>query len=197
MEKERQITISKTLSWILRHGLIKLKLDVDTAGFIKMDDLLKLSQAKDMSFDIIKKIVNENEKKRFELKEQNGIYMIRAVQGHSKKMENLIDVNVLLKKINEPLAICVHGTDKQSWKFIEIEGLKVMNRMQIHFASKLHSDEKVISGMRRNCAVKIYINMKKAMTDGIVFYMSSNEVILSNGLNGVMAPKYFEKVEIS
>jgi RNA:NAD 2'-phosphotransferase (TPT1/KptA family) len=31
--------------------------------FDKMDDLLKLLQAKDMSFDIIKKIVNENEKK--------------------------------------------------------------------------------------------------------------------------------------
>jgi 2'-phosphotransferase len=135
-------------------------------------------------------------KKRFELKEQNGIYMIRAVQGHSKKMENIIDVNVLLKKINDPLSICVHGTDKKSWKFIEIEGLKVMNRMQIHFASKLHSDEKVISGMRNNCTVKIYINMKNAMMDGMIFYMSSNEVILTNGFNGIVDPKYFEKVKI-
>jgi 2'-phosphotransferase len=50
------------------------------------------------------------------------------------------------------------------------------------------------SGARSNTNVFIEIDMGLAMTDGIVFYLSSNGVILSDGVNGVIEPKYFKNI---
>ncbi|KNC99511.1 tRNA 2'-phosphotransferase [Spizellomyces punctatus DAOM BR117] len=51
------------------------------------------------------------------------------------------------------------------------------------------------SGMRSTCDVFIYIDMAKALADGIPFLRSANNVILSAGKNGVIGPEYFLKVE--
>lgn len=77
----------------------------------------------------------------------------------------------------------------QAWKEIKNSGLNRMKRNHIHFAAGYKKD--VISGMRGNCDVFIEIDMGKAMNDGIVFYMSENEVILTSGLDGVLPIKYF------
>lgn len=36
--------------------------------------------------------------------------------------------------------------------------------------------------------------MEAAIKDGIEFYLSSNNVILTEGVNGLLATKYFKKV---
>jgi 2'-phosphotransferase len=51
------------------------------------------------------------------------------------------------------------------------------------------SDGQVISGMRGSCNLYIEIDMAKAMADGIKFYLSKNNVILSDGIAGT-----FDKV---
>lgn len=55
-------------------------------------------------------------------------------------------------------------------------------------------EEGVISGMRQSCDIYISIDMIEAMKDGINFYISSNNVILTEGINGVLPPKYFKSV---
>lgn len=70
-----------------------------------------------------------------------------------------------------------------------------MNRNHIHFAKGLPADGSVISGMRTNCQVYIYINLELALAEGIKFYRSANEVLLSPGNEkGIILPKYFLKV---
>eukprot|EP00897_Mesotaenium_endlicherianum_P002681 jgi/Mesen1/2440/ME000157S01577 len=49
-------------------------------------------------------------------------------------------------------------------------------------------------GMRSSCEVVIYLDLAKAIRDGIVFYTSTNNVVLTEGVNGIVAPAYFSKV---
>lgn len=48
--------------------------------------------------------------------------------------------------------------------------------------------------MRGSCDIIIEIDMMQAIKDGIEFYISDNSVILTEGINGVLPPKYFRKV---
>lgn len=195
-KKYDPVKISKAMSYILRHGAQKLGITMDSEARILVSDLLMQSNFAEVTLEQIKDIVESNDKKRFELDTINGNLMIRAVQGHSKEFDNIIDEEKLLEEITEPLEKCIHGTDKSSWTFIQKEGLKPISRMHIHFAISETDDDKVISGMRQDKKVLIYVNMKKAMDDGIKFYMSKNKVILSKGKNGIMEPKYFENIII-
>ncbi len=69
-----------------------------------------------------------------------------------------------------------------------------MARNHIHFAPGMPKEEGVISGMRGTCDIHIEIDMEGAIKDGVKFYISSNNVILTEGIDGVLSPKYFKKV---
>jgi 2'-phosphotransferase len=70
-----------------------------------------------------------------------------------------------------------------------------MKRNHIHFAKGLPGDSGVISGMRQNAEVRIYIDVAKAMNAGYEFFESSNGVILCPGdENGTLPSKFFNKV---
>ena len=92
---------------------------------------------------------------------------------------------------------CVHGTYAQNWNNISANGLiagglgEKGRRNHIHFAPHDYTDKRVISGMRAGCEIAIYIDLGKAMIAGIPFFMSKNEVILTEGEGGVLSSKYF------
>jgi 2'-phosphotransferase len=69
-----------------------------------------------------------------------------------------------------------------------------MTRNHIHFAPGFPKEEGVISGFRGSCDVIIQIDMASAMKEGIEFFISSNNVILTEGIDGVLPPKFFLKV---
>eukprot|EP01055_Gregarina_sp_Pseudo9_P000234 Gregarina_sp_Pseudo_9__233@NODE_114_length_4196_cov_16_128699_g106_i0_p2_GENE_NODE_114_length_4196_cov_16_128699_g106_i0NODE_114_length_4196_cov_16_128699_g106_i0_p2_ORF_typecomplete_len316_score78_83PTS_2RNA/PF01885_16/1_5e58Pap_E4/PF02711_14/0_048Pap_E4/PF02711_14/6_6e03_NODE_114_length_4196_cov_16_128699_g106_i03111258 len=117
---------------------------------------------------------------------------IRALQGHSI---NIIDKSSLYVKVVKPSQIptCVHGTYWEVWDRILQEGLLRMSRLHIHFARGLPGDPSVLSGIRQNAQVAIYINVPLAMADNIEFWTSHNGVILSEGINGAIPCRYFLK----
>lgn len=69
-----------------------------------------------------------------------------------------------------------------------------MGRNHVHFAIGYPGDNQVISGMRKTCHIFIEVDIDRAMKDGIKFYISKNNVVLSSGFNGVIPPIYFSKV---
>ncbi|KAM6575626.1 hypothetical protein CsatA_023953 [Cannabis sativa] len=91
--------------------------------------------------------------------------------------------------------VCVHGTYRKNLESILQSGLNRMKRLHIHFSRGLPTEGKVISGMRRNVEVLIYLDVKKALKEGMKLYISDNKVILSEGIDGVIPVKYFEKIE--
>lgn len=98
----------------------------------------------------------------------------------------------------------VHGTYHGAWPLILASGgLRAMRRTQVHFATgptindilpdgrsgapakmpdRSSSKQTVISGMRSDAEILIYIDLKKALQAGCPFYRSENGVILSEGL---------------
>ena len=69
-----------------------------------------------------------------------------------------------------------------------------MKRHHIHIAESEISK----SGRRFDTNVKIYINMGLAISDGIKFYRSANNVILTPGdSKGFLKPKYFSNIVVT
>ncbi|KAE8375628.1 KptA family-domain-containing protein [Aspergillus bertholletiae] len=147
-------------------------------------------------------------------------FLIRATQGHSIKSVNAA---AFLEKLSLDDAAklpdtVVHGTFYAVWPAILASGgLKCMGRNQVHFATgpsvesalaqgaqgakEVTGDhgEKVISGMRRDAQVLVYIDLKKALAAGCPFWRSENGVILSEGMvvegsSGIVPVEFFDVV---
>lgn len=130
--------------------------------------------------------------------------MIRATQGHTLQ-------NVDAASFLEPLTLAdesklpetvVHGTFHGAWPLIlQSGGLRTMGRHHVHFATgpslesvlaaqdttshgkgEAKQENQVISGMRRDAQVLIYLDIKKALAAGCPFWRSENGVILSEGV---------------
>lgn len=90
----------------------------------------------------------------------------------------------------------IHGTYLRNLDAIKSTGLSRMNRNHVHFSYDLPNSKTVISGIRSSAEVFVYIDLAKALSEGLKFYKSANGVILSPGdENGIIEPKYFQKIE--
>nr|XP_026696061.1 uncharacterized protein LOC100186294 isoform X2 [Ciona intestinalis] len=190
-----EFDVSKELVRIVRHGKYNQQIQMDAEGYVFVNDILTCKRFYDQFPGVnelyIEKIVESNDKKRFELKFEEGVgWKIKAAQGHTVKIENRS-----LRPITNPaeFPVVIHGTYWENWEFIKVNGLNRMGRNHIHFAPGLPNE--VVSGMRKSCEVAIYINMTQALKDGFKFFQSSNQVILTEGdEKGRIHPKYFLKV---
>ncbi|KAB0799055.1 hypothetical protein PPYR_06935 [Photinus pyralis] len=186
------VRVSKRLSWLLRHGALNEGLHLSTEGFIPLQQILESKGFESVSISDIERIVLNNDKQRFTLRtSETGILEIKANQGHS------IDVRRLeLTPLTDPKKVqnVIHGTYFQFWKCIKKEGLFRGKRMHIHFSEHLPG-AKNISGIRASAEIFIYVDLAKALSQGLKFYISPNNVILSPGNEqGYVKPDYFMKV---
>ncbi|KAI8997749.1 phosphotransferase KptA/Tpt1 [Pilobolus umbonatus] len=188
---QQSTQLSKLLSYVLRHGAAKEKITIRPDGYVLLTDLLSLPKFKKVTLEQIQYVVDTNDKKRYEMSLVEGEYYIRASQGHSIQS---VQSNSLLTAITDIQTPVIHGTHMNAWNIIREEGLSRMGRNHIHLAAGLPSDTHVISGMRKSSDVFIYIDTDKARKDGILFYLSKNGVILTDGKKGVLSPIYFDKV---
>lgn len=187
--------LSKSLSWLLRHGAENQGLKLSPDGYLPVKDILNLRQFNNYSLNDLTRVVENNDKKRFTSRTNaHGMIEIRANQGHTIKVEDKELLTQLKQPENCPQEV-IHGTYLKNWESIKKEGLSRINRNHIHFAKGLPNDVNVISGIRRNCEVYIYLNVKKALSDGLKLYESENGVILCPGNeNGFITPDYFLKI---
>lgn len=217
----REVQVSKKLSSLLRHNAEKEGLQLLDGGYINLNDVLSNRNLRSLkvTFDEVRQIVQENDKQRFTMIPiKEGIdptssdpknFLIRANQGHSLKVE----AEGLLTPItaaNAPETV-VHGTTHSAWCLIVASGgLKPMGRNHAHFASGLPPGFKsvidegkvdgvaapVISGMRNSSTVLMFLDLKKAMDEGVEFWLSDNGVILSAGnAEGLIPLQFFKRVE--
>ncbi len=82
--------MSKGLSSLLRHGAPQENVKIHAGGFVNIDEILKLAKFKQFTVDDIKKVVEDNNKQRFTLRNnpESGELQICANQGHSFKVQS-------------------------------------------------------------------------------------------------------------
>lgn len=218
----RATQVSKKMSWLLRHGAEEEGLSFLEGGFLNVTDVLSNRKFKSMkvTFAEIQEVVAADEKQRYTMLPKPDVdatsdkpadFLIRANQGHSVKIES----EGLLKMItkDDAPASAVHGTTHAAWSLIVASGgLKPMKRNHVHFASGLPSGFKsvveedsenassaeapVISGMRKSSTILIFLDLVKAMDAGLVFGLSDNGVVLTEGdKNGLVPLEFFKRVE--
>lgn len=199
--KDKIDALGRLLTRILRHMASELNLNMRSDGYVKVNDLLKLNlktfaniPLRSHTIDEIREAVRKDNKQRFSLLEENGELLIRANQGHTITE---VESERLLKAIlsADEIPVCVHGTYRKNLESILESGLKRMKRLHVHFSCGLPMDGEVISGMRRDVNVLIFLDVRKALEEGMKLYISDNKVILTEGFDGIVPVKYFEKIE--
>jgi 2'-phosphotransferase len=169
-------------------------------GYIRVTDLLANARLQGLDLQALQDIVKKDAKKRYDLfydaegsaEPQTGVWWMRANQGHSMKSVQL-ELQPVVSSAD--IAMAVHGTTLQAWKFISTQGLSKMSRNHIHLAQGVAGGN-VLSGMRNSSQIYIYIDVEQAISAGIKFFLSANGVVLTAGdERGFLAPHFFSRVE--
>ncbi|KAG7444479.1 uncharacterized protein BT62DRAFT_981696 [Guyanagaster necrorhizus] len=194
-----EVRVSKTLSYILRHGAQNEGVPMRTDGYVNVTNLLEIPRLKAQSVDLpmLQSIVRADAKQRFDLiceldpTSNESVWWIRANQGHTMKTVKL-ELKPVLSVSDIPSGVAIHGTDIRAWEIISTEGLSKMKRNHIHLAQ----GRDAVSGMRKTSKVIIYIDVQKALDADIKFFLSDNGVVLTEGdERGSLPVRFFSKVE--
>jgi putative RNA 2'-phosphotransferase len=174
MNEHRVVKVSKYLSKHLRHQPERLGLTLDDNGWVEIDLLLRA--AGEHGFHITRTeldhVVATNDKKRFAVRDDDPVRgaLIRASQGHS------VDVDLALPPA-EPPAYLFHGTHPRAVTAIRAEGLRPMNRHDVHLSPDRETATRV--GARRGRPVILAVDAGAMHRAGHVFRVSANGVWLT------------------
>jgi putative RNA 2'-phosphotransferase len=169
MASSDQVRRSKFLAYLLRHQPEALNLDMDRAGWVRVDALLRGVQARDASWtrERLEQIVRQSEKNRFALDASGD--RIRARYGHSVAVDLGYDPAV-------PPDVLFHGTPAASVDAICSEGLRPMSRQQVHLSEEVAAARKV--ARRRGHPVVLRIDAREMHADSFRFYRTESGVWL-------------------
>lgn len=165
MESQSTLLIirGKKLSYLLRHDK---SYAFDKHGWRSVSDLIANH---DFSLEELREIVATNNKQRYEF--SDDMKFIRARQGHS------IKVDVKLAEAVPPEWL-YHGTPKVNLPSILDKGICKMSRNHVHLSDTIETASKV--GARRGKDfVVLSVRAKQMHEDGFVFYLSRNQVWLT------------------
>jgi len=159
MEKRKRIELSKLISYILRHHPEKFGLALDRYGFANLQELVRAisEKKKRVSEQEIRRVVEESEKKRFEIKRDK----IRATYGHTIEVEQV-------SPPVEPPEILFHGTSRRTVETILRDGLQPMKRQYVHLCPTEQEAYRVGRRKDTNPAV-LQIRARDAFGEGIKF----------------------------
>lgn len=175
MDERRTVKVSKYLSKHLRHQPERIGLTLDEGGWVEIETLMAAAEAHGFRFtqDELDHVVANNDKRRFAIEGSR----IRASQGHSVEVD-------LGTAAATPPAYLYHGTVDRSLDAIRAEGLRPMNRHDVHLSPDRETATRV--GARRGRPVVLSVDAAAMHRDGHEFRVSANGVWLT----AAVPPRY-------
>jgi putative RNA 2'-phosphotransferase len=165
--------ISRLSSHALRHAPEEYGLQLDSEGWVPLDNLLSAMHARGGDWEgvtrsDIESMIASSSKQRHEL---NGD-RIRAMYGHSVS-------TAIAHAPSTPPVILFHGTSPAAWALIETEGLKPMRRQHVHLSAEM--DTAMLVGRRKaNPPVLLAIRAQEAEVAGATFSLANGTVWLAD-----------------
>lgn len=165
----RASSLSRTLSYVLRHDPGSLGLTLDEAGWVDVAALLAAftESGTPLSRTDLEQLVAGSDKQQFTLDSSSD--QVRAQHGHS------IPVTLGLPAHASP-PVLYHGTVARSLPFITSEGLTRQARQQVHLSGDAATARRVAA--RRGAPVVLTVDAAAMAADGHTFYLSANGVWL-------------------
>jgi putative RNA 2'-phosphotransferase len=170
MTEQQRTKISKRLSYILRHAPDSVGLILDEQGWVSVNDLVT-KFGDPLSIEDLKEVVETNDKKRFAF--NDDFTKIRASQGHS------IEIDLAYEPTTPP-DFLYHGTATRFIQSIENQGLMKGSRHHVHLSLDEVTARKV--GSRHGSPIILTIKSKEMFEAGYVFYVSENDVWLTDNV---------------
>ncbi len=170
MNDRRKTRISKRLSLVLRHKPQSIGVQLDSAGWIDVSELLSALGAGGVAVTEAEllEVVATSPKQRFALSADS--LRIRANQGHSIPVE-------LGYEPHPPPPKLFHGTDEGAVESILRGGLEARGRHHVHLSEDIETATMV--GSRRGRPVIFEIGASHMAETGAVFYVTPNRVWLT------------------
>jgi putative RNA 2'-phosphotransferase len=168
------VSLSKLMSYILRHDPYMFGLNPDSGGWVDLASFLESVRSQrgfeTVSMDDVVAAIATGKKRRHEIHEDK----IRAMYGHSidQKVEH---------PTAEPPALLYHGTVSQALPEISGTGLKPMQRQYVH----LSSDPKTawaVGARHGDNIVLLRIRSREAQGVGVNFYNPWDIIWLSDAI---------------
>ncbi|RQO32275.1 RNA 2'-phosphotransferase [Taibaiella sp. KBW10] len=171
MNDKHKKSVSKYLSYLLRHHPETIGLELDENGWVAVAELMQKNTHAFLQFTMedLEDIVATNEKKRFAFNEDHT--RIRASQGHS------ISIDIGLQA-QDPPEYLYHGTGSKSVSAIREQGIEKRSRHHVHLS--VDRATALAVGSRHGSPEVLTICAQKMQEDGVVFYLSENGVWLTD-----------------
>jgi len=170
LDDKKRAYISKTMSYVLRHGPEKFKILLDPEGFAPIDEVLRGLGRKFKGLTRVEmlEVVDRCEKGRFEVRGDE----IRACYGHS------IPIRIQYDTV-EPPEFLLHGTAHRFLEDIMRDGLRPMDRQYVHLTVREDFAREV--GRRRDKdPVILKVEALKAHKNGVRFYKANENFYLAD-----------------
>ncbi len=167
-----KVTISKTISYWLRHNPEDQNLNMDSEGWVDLDKVITVlnQNITEISLNEIIEIDNSSDKKRWEIDLSNN--KIRATHGHS--------VNIELTNFQIPPEKLYHGTKIENIKSILSSGIEKRERQFVHLSQNIEAAYQV--ALRYGKPIIFRIDTDEMIKKGYKFILSNDNVWLTENI---------------
>ncbi|KAK7466320.1 tRNA 2'-phosphotransferase [Stygiomarasmius scandens] len=190
------VTLTKRLSYLLRHGAEAEGLNIRPDGWVPLGDVLKHATMMGVSLEGLQKVLQRDPQRRIKLKEEpvsqnTSTWWIKASGRHS-----IPSVNTAVKQIKsvEQVSAVLYCVNWTKWDSIKQYGIwPEKDDSLIHFIQSVHENYG-IEAHRNTSQVVIQLDLSKAILEGLQFFITNDHSIVTAGdYRGCVGPEYIYK----
>lgn len=181
--------LGSALCRVLRHDPDSIGIAMNKQAWVNAGELISRFNARYcnkpfyLSLPVLMEVVRSDNKQRYGLQGKGKDLMIRCRQGHSIPWLEM-DYREAV-----PPDILYHGTIMPYLDSILREGLRPMERQNVHLSWDMGTARKVANRRRKiGDPVILQVNAAQMAADGVTFYLADNDVWLTD----YVEPEYIE-----